>query len=231
MHSRLVIVLTTLAAIAAAAAVITAPAHAARLDRADRAEINRVVDRFVVLGLKRRDPAAAWSLASRNLRAGSTRKDWARGDMPALPYPARGNHFRTWSLAYAQKNLVGIDLLMRPIARLRKKVPAIMFEIDLRREGGRWKMDSIMPTATYAPEGRQPRMYTQADTEPNQGLNEGKPRLSGIWWFAIIGPFALVPLVAGALWAAAGVRHRRAAAPHELAPKAMPELPPALRKS
>ena len=69
-----------------------------------------------------------------------------------------------------------------------------------------------MPTATYAPEGRQPRMYTQADTELKLGLNEGKPRLSGIWWFAIIGPFVLVPLVVGGLWAAAGVRTPRGGA-------------------
>jgi hypothetical protein len=231
MHPRLVIFLTTLAVLAASAAVATAPANAARLDRADRAEINRVVDRFVVLALKRRDPAAAWSLASRNLRAGSTRKDWANGDLPALPYPARGTRFHTWSVAYAQPKLVGIDLLLRPVARLRKKLPAIMFEIDLRRERGSWRIDSIMPTATYAPEGKQPRMYTQADTEPNQGLNEGKPRLGGIWWLAVIGPFVLVPLVAAGLWVAAGVRHRRAAAPHELGPKSMPELPLGLRKS
>src|SRR5262245_17952481 len=122
MHPRLVIVLTTFAVLAAAAAVATASAQAARLDQADRAEINRVVDRFVVLALKRRDPGAAWSLASQNLRAGSTRKDWERGEVPALPYPARGKHFHTWSLAYAQPKLVGIDLLVRPIARLRKKV-------------------------------------------------------------------------------------------------------------
>lgn len=231
MRPRLALILTTLVVLTAAAAATTAPALAARLDRSDRAEINRVVDRFVVLALKRRDPGAAWSLASRNLRAGSTRKDWARGEVPALPYPARGTRFHQWMLSYAQRNLVGIDLLLRPVARLRKKVPAIMFEIDLRREGGRWRLDSIMPTATYAPEGRQPRMYTEADTEPNQGINEGKPRLSGIWWFAVVGPFALVPLVAAALWFAASVRARRAAAPHELSSKSMPELPLGLRKN
>ena len=158
------------------AALVTAgPAigGTSRLDRSDRAAINRVLDQFVVLALKRKDPAAAWSLASRNLRAGSTRKDWARGEVPALPYPARGTKFHQWTLSYAEPKLVGIDLLVRPVARLRKKVPAIMFEIDLRREGGRWRMDSIMPTATYAPEGRQPRMYTQADTEPEPGNPRG----------------------------------------------------------
>jgi hypothetical protein len=234
MHPRLVITLVTLAVLAvlaAAAAISAAPADAARLDRADRAEINRVVDQFVILALKRRDPAAAWSLASRNLRAGSTPKDWARGEVPALPYPARGKHFHTWSLSYAQPKRVGIDLLLQPVRRLRKTQPSIMFEIDLHREGGHWKVDTIMPTATYAPEGQQPRMYTQADTRPNPGINEGEPRLAKIWWFAVIGPFALVPIVAAALWIAASARARRAAAAHDLGSKAMPELPLGLRKN
>ena len=68
------------------------------LTRADRRQIDAVLDRFVTSAILRHHPIGAWAVSTKGLRAGTTRRQWARGDVPVFPYPARGRHFRANSL-------------------------------------------------------------------------------------------------------------------------------------
>ena len=67
------------------------------ISRTDRRQIDRTLTRFVSDGMGRRDPAAAYRLASPTLRAGATVADWRAGKIPVYPYTARPGSTRGWS--------------------------------------------------------------------------------------------------------------------------------------
>ena len=227
---RFGLALAGVAALVIAATAASASAKEVPLKPSDRREINGVLDAFVRTAVRRRDPAAAWTLVTSNLRGGASRRSWLRGDLPVYPYPAKGRRFHDWGLAFSYRNYVGLDLLLQPVRRLRKKVGAIMFAVDLRRQRGRWRVDAFNPSALYAPEGQPPRMWSQADVAPAQGDNPGEPRLGGQWWAAVLAPLAVLPLAVIAAWLITGVRQRRAAGERwRRRPFPLPELPRATR--
>lgn len=119
------------------------------LTAADRRAIDRTLDRFVPAAVGRRNPLAAWAFSTRRLRAGSTRRGWARGDVPVFPYPARGKRFHDWILQYSQPDLVGIELGVRP--RKGAKVGAAAFDLELERVHGSWLVNAIYVRAIYPP--------------------------------------------------------------------------------
>jgi hypothetical protein len=123
------------------------PEHQVPLSPRDRRAINAVLDRFVGGVVTRRDPLAGWALATRRLRDDSTRAEWARGDVPVYAYPARGGQFHAWILDYSFRNSVGLELGVQP--RRGAKIGNAAFEVDLKRIGGRWLVDSIYPRAIY----------------------------------------------------------------------------------
>ena len=227
---RLGLAVAGVAALVVAATAASASAQQVPLKLSDRREINAVLDAFVRTAVRRRDPAAAWPLVTSNLRGGASRWSWVRGDLPVYPYPAKGRRFHDWTLAFSYRNSIGLDLLLQPVHRLRKKVGAIMFAVDLRRQRGHWRVDAFNPSALYAPVGQRPRMWTQADVAPAQGQRTGEPRLGGRWWAAVLAPLAVLPFAVVAAWLIAGVRQRRAAGERwRRRPSPLPELPKATR--
>jgi len=124
-----------------------APEHQVPLGSADRRAIDAVLDRFVGGVVTRRDPLAGWALATQRLRKDTTRRDWARGDVPVYEYPARGPRFHDWLLDYSFRDSVGLELGLRP--RRGAKVGNAAFDVDLKRIHGRWLVDSIYPRAIY----------------------------------------------------------------------------------
>src|SRR5207248_11010719 len=79
--------------VAAATLAVAAPAEAARVSGSDRQEINAVLDQFVRHAVLRNQPEKAWGLVTSTLRGGTSRRDWARGNLPVYPYPAGGRTF------------------------------------------------------------------------------------------------------------------------------------------
>lgn len=220
-------------ALAGAALLCASQATAAEpksvpLAPAERVEISAVLDEFVRAGVKRKNPVAAWRLATPALRGPVSRRAWARGDLPVYPYPARGERFHHWTLAFSYRNWVGVDLLLQPVSRLRRKLGPIMFAVDLRRQRGHWRVDSFNPTATYPPEGQPPRMFAVADLLPSpRAERSAKPRLGGEWWVALLGLLVLLPVGTLAAWLCVVLKHRRAAG----VPWRRRALPPALPAS
>jgi hypothetical protein len=159
-----------------------AASAAARLSRADRAQINRTLNAVVRDGVKRENPLAARPFLTGNL-AGGTRAQWKRGNISLYPYRAGGN-FHGWTLAYRSGKKVGVNLLLHPEKRLRRKVGAIMFQVDLVRRGHRWLVWNFTPSAIYTPEGKRPNIFAGNDLLPGQGgagANNGRPKLGAIW--------------------------------------------------
>ncbi len=117
------------------------------LTTADRREINAVLDRFVPAAVGRHNPAAAWGLAAPELRADTTRAEWARGDLPVPPYPVHAGPTHEWVLLYSIHDLVLLELGLRPSPQ--SKIGNAAFVVTMRRVRGRWLVASIYLRSVY----------------------------------------------------------------------------------
>src|SRR3954465_13958485 len=214
-------------AAAIVALAFAAPAAAApKLIAADRAAITQSIDIFVNHAVRRVNAGASWDVVAPELRAGETRKSWARGgDLPVYPFPAQGKT-HPWNILYVTREEVGLELQLQP--RAGSTQGPIIFHIYLRPAGKRWLVDSFMPVATLAPlNAKQSKVRSVRDYAPqNAGgvsLGGGGPhRLSSIW---IVLPFALIGsvLIGLVVWGLARVvRNRRLHGPRG---GALPPLP------
>lgn len=168
------------------------------LRSADRRAIDRTLDAFVPAAVERKDPTAAYRLATPSLRRSATREEWARGDMPVYPYPA--SERRDWTLNFSFPAHVSLDLFVQP--KKGADVGPIAFTVELRRSGARrWLVDSFFPTAIFPkPEdGGQP--LAQPDLSPAnvQGTSQtGKQRVSSAFFLiplVLLGLVLAIPLV------------------------------------
>jgi hypothetical protein len=183
-----------------------------KLTRRDRAAINRTLDRFVPAAVARKNPADAYAVSTPNLRSQATAHQWRTGNIPVHPFPARGQMFHGWTLNYAMRNHVNLDLLVMP--DLRKERRPIAFTIDLDKVHGRWLVDAVLPIAVFAPlppQGNRGPVISTYDLVPSgvRGGAGSKSRLSYAW-FAV--PFVLVAgglVLVGGLVARGWLRDRR----------------------
>jgi hypothetical protein len=213
------------------ALALAAPAAAApRLSAADREAITRTIDIFVNHAVKRAHTAAAYDVVAPEMRPGINRAQWARGDIPVYPFPARGST-HPWNVLYVTRSEVGLELQLNP--RDGAKVGPIIFHIYLRPvRGGRWLVDSFMPVATLAPLGaKKSKVLSVRDFSPGadgDGKNATPGQIGRIW---LVVPFAAVGLLLLVLagWGLVrGIRNRRLAGPRR---GSLPPLPPGGAKS
>jgi hypothetical protein len=182
-----------------------AGASGRRLTTADRKAISRSIDVFVNHAVKRKDVAASYDVTAPELREGITRKEWATGNIPAYPYPARGTS-HGWTILYVTRDEVAVNLILRPKPGVRMR--GILFNVYLRPAHGKWLIDSFMPAATINTElfGGAARVTSVRDFSPGaqSGGPHGKPLVSSVVAYI---PFAVLALLllglAGALaWGA-----------------------------
>jgi hypothetical protein len=183
-----------------------AGASGRRLTTADRKAISQSIDMFVNHAVKRHDVSASYDVTAPELRAGMTRKEWAKGDIPAYPYPARGTS-HGWTILYVTRDEVAVNLILRPKPGV--KIRGILFNVYLRPVHGKWLVDSFMPAATINTElfGGAARVTSVRDFSPGaqSGGPHGKPLISSdvaIIPFAVLGLLLLglgVMLAKGAL--------------------------------
>src|SRR6476469_5970751 len=88
-----------------------------RVTPARRQAINTLLDRFVPAAVERDHPLRALPLVTGAFRAGVSRRDWANGKLPVIPYDARGTRFHGWTLNYSLEREMSVDVLLRPGAR------------------------------------------------------------------------------------------------------------------
>ena len=190
--------------VGAFAAVLAVSAAAApRIAPADRAAISTLLDRFVVNGIARRAPAAAYDLSTAALREGMTRKEWATGNIPVYPYSPRGTHF-PWTVSGIVGKTVRISLLLQPSSR---KNGALAFNVDVVERGGRWLVDGIEPVAAFTPAGQPPRISANRDFQTGAAFATGSSGRLSATWLAI--PGSLVAALALVVPAFVIVRNRR----------------------
>lgn len=197
------------AATASEPAAQTAAPKRVPLRPADRRAIRTTLLAFVPAAVERKDPAAAWELATPTLRSGMTRAEWAKGDIPVYPYRTRpGGTADGWRVTYSFPGHVSLDLVLPP-AKGSKQGP-IAFTVDLERVRGRWLVDAFVPTATFAPIGATPRITAQADFAPATTAVDHRGRLNALWLALPAGVLSLIVGVPFAFFVLSWLRDRRA---------------------
>ena len=134
------------------------------LNARDRRAIDALLDRFVVDAVGRRDPGAAYYMASAAMRASVPRRAWIRGDIPVQPLDVLGTRFHGWRPSWSFRNEVNFELLVH--ARPGSIPAGITYSVDVKREHGRWLVDSFATSALWSPPGSPNRVITHRDYAP-----------------------------------------------------------------
>ncbi len=180
------------------------------LSAADRRAIAQTLDQFVPAAVRREKPGAAYDLVTPAMRQGMTRAQWASGQIPVYPYPARGTHFGGWSFVESYRNAVSFDLYLQPQPGQSDLGP-IVAGVGLKRVHGRWLVDSFYPKQSFPPVEPAP---AKATAKPASGSTSApgatKGRLGALWFVlpgVLIGLFLAVLLA----FVVAGWRRNRRA--------------------
>jgi hypothetical protein len=160
-----------------AALIVVAPTQAA-VRPADRAAINRTLDVFVASAVRRERVAASYDYVTPQERGGLSRAQWAKGDIPVYPYPARGTTWHGWTLDYALPNEVAFELVLAP--RAGSKVDPVAFSASVKKIHGRWLVDSFYPAASFL--GSESRVVGPRDfAAPPMANTAGESTLGAVW--------------------------------------------------
>jgi hypothetical protein len=180
-----------------------------------RRQVNATLVPFVANAVTRKDPVAAWDLATRAMKTGTTRADWARGNLPVFPYPAIPAQARDWTVISSVKDDVVADLVFQP-PKGSKRGP-VEFNVELKAVGKgrsrRWLVDSFIAIRTYetsaSAKPKKPAKALPATTKPNYP----KGRLSTAWFLipgVLLGLIVLIPIGIAIVNWRRGVRAERA---------------------
>ena len=141
---RLALLLATLAALAAAS-----PASAAtpKIPGDDLKAIRTVLRSWVPDVIGRRDPLAAYNLATDALRSTTTRAQWKKGDLPVTPYPANPKTFGIKPIFVTPDDVI-FDLMLQP--RKGTGAGVSVYTTEMQLVNGHWLVASMYPTAEFA---------------------------------------------------------------------------------
>lgn len=167
-----------------------------RLGARDEARALRVASQFLSTAVARKDLDHSWDLVSADFRAGLTRRQWDRGNLPVSPYSFRKTR---WNLDYSDSQGVGYSVTLFP-ARGFHQAPQD-FQIGLHRLGPgkqrRWVVDYWQAVPTGA--------ALSAIGNPGPGSTaSGKAKESRVWLLlplSLLSLILLIPLtVLGVNW-------------------------------
>src|SRR4051795_3253012 len=177
--------------------------------RPDRAAIDRLLDEFIPAAVAQKDLQRGWELSAGVARTVS-HDQWMKGDTSVQKYPAKGASFHGWTVNYSYPGDIGFDILLQPT---KPSLGAWSFRAEAEKIGGRWRITTWYPVATFAPPGRTqtvlgPNDLGSADSSVSDSAT-GEGRL-GPWVLAV--PFAALGAIAlgGAGFAAQRGLRRRA---------------------
>jgi hypothetical protein len=166
-----------------------------------------VLKEFIRSAVAREDVPRSWKLAAPNLREGVTRKQWNRGEIPVVPYPAANKGLGTWSFVqYSYADTVALEVFLFP--KLHSGYSALTADVELvKAKNGRWLVDYWMPKSFHGPPSLaahvQKAKLAQKQPKRARAALTAAPRLiprAGIWWafpIALLSLFIIVPLTVG----------------------------------
>ena len=178
----------------ASAVALALPATAnadPRQVKPDRPAINALLDAFVPAVVEQKNLRAGWNLVAGAARTTSHR-EWLKGNTSVQSYPAKGKRFHGFIVNYSYPGDIGFDILLQPTKR---SLGAWSFRAEAQKIGGRWRITTWYPVATYAPPGRTQTVLGPNDLGPANGSSaaNGSSRL-GSW--VLVLPVLFVGLIA-----------------------------------
>ena len=173
-----------------------------------RQEIDATVDRFVASAVVRRDLDSAWELASPEMRAGVSRSEWDRGELPVVPFPPDAIAAVDWQLGYVDRDAVIVDVMIQPTRQSGERVQVYSAQLSRDADDDQWLVDSWIPAATLG---------TSAPREASGDRPSGIPPLAfddarlSPWWFLVPAFFLALMVLTPLVLILRGVRSRRRA--------------------
>jgi hypothetical protein len=174
---------------------------------ARRRAVDLMLDTFVPAAVERKDPMRALPLVTAAFRSGTSRQEWSRGQLPVFPYDTRNRSFHAWTLNYSYPREMSVEILLHPAQK--ETLGTLAFTAVLKETKGRWLVDSFVPSASFAPQKKTPKILAQPDFTPFAD-GRGSNRLSAQWLLLPATVLALIVLVPIGIGLAKLHRSRRA---------------------
>jgi hypothetical protein len=190
----------------------------ARFTKAEQLQVHRVLAAFITSAVAREHPARSWDLSAQNLKQGVTKRQWTRGDLPVVPYPALHKGLGQWDyVEYSYRDSVGLEVFLFP--KPGSGYSALTADVELvKGDHGRWLVDYWMPKKFHGPpalsasarakakaqaakqeaaakRSRKTARQTAkakaaaAPSHPQSDSQYTQPQQSKLWWFV---PLAIV---------------------------------------
>jgi hypothetical protein len=147
-----------LAAVAVALALPAAAWADPKQVKPDRQAIDKLLDAFIPAVVEQKDLRRGWNMVAGAERTTSYH-EWLKGNTSVQSYPAKGRHFHGFLVNYSYPGDIGFDILLQPTKR---SIGAWSFRAEAQKIGGRWRITTWYPVATFAPPNR-----TQTVLGPN----------------------------------------------------------------
>ena len=172
--------------------IFVAPAPHA-LTKSERAALVAVAQRFVESAVARDHPERAFEIVGPDIKGGLTKKQWATGEIPVVPYPVDSAR---WKVEYS--NAEGVGLLVMVFPTRGAQVQPTVF--SMRMVPVRFGEDSRWLVNGWVPKGGSPSAIGGGSTSPGEALSDLAsqnmeriaPRASVMW---LIVPVILICLV------------------------------------
>ena len=118
---------------------------------AEKQAVRPVLASFIRHAVARQDPGKAWDLAGPDLREGSSQKQWDKGKMPVVPYPAADRGLGDWSyVKYSYTNSVGLEVFLFPKPGSGESAITADAEV-VKDKQGKWYVNYWMEERSHGP--------------------------------------------------------------------------------
>jgi hypothetical protein len=204
-----------------------------------RREVGRVLRQFILTAVDRQDVGSSWNVSAPSLREGFSRKQWASGDLPVVPYPALDKGLNTGYVEYSYTDSVGMEVYLFP--KPGSGYSQLTADVELvKGKDGKWLVDYWMPKKFHGPPAlsasakakakaqaakqqaaaKRSRKATRQQakakatavaSKPQSDAQFNQPQQSKLWWFVPIGIVGAFVLILLGMGGRTWYRNRREA--------------------
>jgi hypothetical protein len=156
-----------------------------------------IAQKFVATAVARHHVEDSWDLVAPSMRQGFTKKRWAKGEIPVVPFPV---WIGKWRVGYSVEHEV--DLQVALFAKPKSKIRPIVFDLTLQHVGPkghkRWLVASFTPAPAAGGDfgNRTTRFGRNAAAPPP----DVQPKQTSATWLLLpAGIFGMLLVVLGVL--------------------------------
>ena len=181
----------------------------------ERAAVHPVLADFIRNAVARDyggDVSKSWDVIGPDLREGMSRQEWAKGDIPVVPYPASNHGLGDWSyVKYSYTDTVGLEVFVFPQRGSGYSAMTADAEV-VKDKQGKWYVNYWLPEKFHGPpaltaaqkaaEKKAAKAAAAAAAKNPRSRRVAAPstpnpdaaRARGLWWIVPIGVLSLIIL-------------------------------------